>query len=190
MKRSMIRAHKRGAKNTLRTRHSRFWKAYLPINATRGRIRIKKADVKWFAERGIDRHRLAAALTVMHHVRYDVLPLCDKLSYYGMPAEISFLVHDRASGVPAPRGGRRAYLDLTIGITVDSKVNIANVLSKKYKYVKPYAKEEKMAYLMMLSAWYIELVESCGSKVSDAEVLKVVGQHAHYLANMTQMVIR
>lgn len=177
------------------------WKAYLPITT---KVKVSRADIEWFAARGVSKDRLAGALAVMRHVRRDVLTL----RYLNLPRpddyilRLSFLVHDRDNGVPAPRNDHRIYLDITIEFY--NPIDAREVIPKRYLYVRPdHNKDSNTEFFKQQSSWYLKLVESqClngydldilklkAVEGPDAEILKIVGQHLHLFANMSQLEVK
>ena len=182
-------------------RTSVVWKAYLPVGPLCARV--SRTDVAFFAARGVDREHLVGALVVLHLIRRGVLPLLRGLEESpGGLASFSFLVHDRSSGVPAPEGDDSPYLDLTLMFRQEVG---REAFSRDLRFVRPMEEITEVAgvdiermrggagrfqaVLSAQSAWYRMLLESYEEEMTDVDLLKQVGQHFHYFANMSQLTV-
>lgn len=169
-----------------------YWNAFLPIGEA-----IKSdepgLDPAWAAAMGVDKD----ALLVLRRVRRDVLPLVRSWQKRGLLKAFSFLVHDRASGVPCPSEDAGAYIHGRFELT-GKRAQVKEVASwpesaRQWVYVSrvdPSEEERRVqAILSAQSAWYMNLVEDA-AEMSDVDLLRHVGQHLHFFANMAQMAVR
>lgn len=171
------------------------WNAFLPI----GRFPDEPGlDPSWSAAMGVDKD----ALAVLRRVRRDVLPLVRDLAKpAGTLRSFSFLVHDRASGVPCPPEDPTAYIHLRLEMyDKDAKPSrpwkvkeLRARLPESWVYltkVKPTKEELRVQEVLAdQSAWYLGFLEKNAS-MSDVQLLQHVGQHLHYFANMAQLTVR
>lgn len=177
---------------------SYVWKAYLPIG--KPRIRASKADIDFFAERGVNAGQLAGALAVLRRLRRDVLPLLECFEHRPI---FTWLVHDRRSGVPTRGNG--IFIDLTLYF--EREFDARGPLHW-FKFVRPIdlaATEDvggidralfvegyptPRSILIGQCAWYWSLLCAFRPEVPDVEVLKHVGQYLHFFSNMSQLGVR
>lgn len=140
------------------------------------------------------RAKVPAALAVLRLVRKRVLPLVRRLERRGILFSYSFLVHDRASGVPCLKSDKRAYLHLRLilssaGVRRDAII-VRKALPKAWtilRHVKPTPEEKRVHFVLDAQArWYLRLVE-WSADLSDEALLQCIGQHLHYFANMAQV---
>ena len=197
-KRLVRKAHRR-----VEPLRAHTWKAYYPVGPLRARV--SKKDVAFFAARGVDRKSLVGAIAVLRCLRRRVFPYIHEM--LGRRGEwklfaFSFLVHDRASGVPASKGDDQSYIDFTLLFLGDVG---QNAIPRTFCFVRPAEVLDNVAgvnlkrmrggavqfqkILSAQSAWYRMLLESYDAWMSDVELLKQVGQYLHYFANISQLVI-
>lgn len=174
-----------------------YWNAFLPIGSA-----LKSdepgLDPAWAAAMGVD----PEALSVLRLVRREVLPLMRDLEKpAGTLRSFSFLVHDRASGVPCPPEDSSPYIHLRLEFyDLDVKpsrpwrlADVRRRLPEPWVYVarvKPSKEEIRVQEVLAeQSAWYLRLVERFAA-MTDLELLRHVGQTLHYYANMAQMMVR
>lgn len=164
-----------------------IWNAFLPIRAISKGDDPPDADVTWLMSRGIE----GEALSVLRHLRKDVLPIVRKLETNKSLLSYSFLVHDRTSGVPCPAEDHSAYIHLRL--VLKNKLSAKRFLSNKWVYVSLVTTTEKERFVHEVldrqAAWYLSLIER-GEKLSDIDLLRDIRQFLHYFSNMSQMRIQ
>lgn len=157
------------------------YNAFLPIRTNLRGDATPDADVGRLEARGID----PEALSVLRHVRDDVLSLVRRLKHL---KSFSFLVHDRTSGVPTSAEDASAYVHLRLVFVKD--VDAKKLLGDRWAWVSRVeeTKEEAQAHEILnpQSAWYLDLVDRY-KHLADFDLLMKVRQHFHFFANMAQM---
>ena len=176
---------------------SQHWNAFLPIGGTLTSNELG-LDPRWAAAMGVDQN----ALAVLRVIRRVVLPIVRDLERRGVLRAFSFLIHDRASGVPCPPEDSRAYVHLRVMCypSISGKrlrlgaadENVRGAL-KGWSYVskvQPTKEELKVQEVLYAqSAWYLRFLEE-RANVPDAVLLQDVAQALHHFANMSQMMVR
>lgn len=172
------------------------WKAFLPITH---KARPKKADIEWFKRVGVSTEQLTLALSVLHHVRQDVAKLLHNDDRNIM--HFMMLVHDHSSGAPT-KSKNVPHIDLTL--CFDDTTDARKFIRKPWRFVAPAQEPTAIAgvdlaalggihqaerLIRRQSAWYLDLITSYASSISDIALLKQIGQFLHFFANMSQLVI-
>ena len=163
------------------------WNAFLPIRQQRGK------------------GKASGVLLVLGLVRRCVLPLIRRLERGVDLCSFSFLIHDRASGVPCLKSDKRAFvhLRLTLNFRVVSKTprlriadhnakSVRALLPKAWeilRQVHPTPEEDRVHRdLDAQAAWYLDFLERRADLTDDA-LLQEIGQHLHFFANMSQLAV-
>lgn len=136
------------------------------------------------------------ALVILKRLREDVLPLVRRFEREGLVEWYSFLIHDRAGGVPVPEGDRGVYVHLRFSVTAGVSES-AYVFPSQWAMTRPVPMPHFEAVDAVYPTWEWRLLGE-----QSALVLKVIeknitlddegqsqclGQFLHHFSNMTQM---
>ena len=160
------------------------WNAFLPIAASLRGDDPPVIDRAWLMAQGIE----GDAPAVLRTLRQRVLPLLRDLERKAVLRSYSFLVHDRTSGVPCPPEDPSPYIHLRL--VLNPVADARKLLPKEWVFVRRVKadKDEERAHNLIdrQAALYREIVEAAPGD-NEVDVLRYVGQHLHFFANMSQM---
>ena len=174
-----------------------IWEAFLRVGDGAFSDEAPALDEAWGQARGIG----ALSSQVIRRLRRDVLPLTRRLqARYGV-RWLSFLIHDRDSGVPAPPEDREAYVHLRFQGRPDWSVEeMQSILGGSWLWVRSVELPNEIAGIRPVlnsdhawallgeqSLWMLDLIARHSLEVDDATVLQHVRQFLHFFANMVQM---
>lgn len=194
---------------------SRMWEAFLSVQVTVPAKRARRAKNRGEApvaarapefSEAVRRDALDGpdvALACARCVRSEVLPLVRRLERLGAIDWYAILFHDRSGGVPTTEEDGGAYAHLRLGAVREGDDLGALVPSPPWRWVRLSVDVSEIAgvdrsalagaeisrawgLLGAQSEWYLDFLEQYES-LDGPELLRHLGQHLHFLANVTRM---
>jgi hypothetical protein len=177
----------------------KIWETFLPIATWHTADLAPAADTAWLLSKGCE----AESPALLVQLRDEVLPTVRKLGRY--IEWFSFLVHDRASGVPTTEDDKRCYIHLRLKLRKFQRreiiPSIPRFLSDPWQFTRKVDLSREIAgvdpkvldvdrawaELGEQSAWLLNFIEACDAHADGLQLVRIVRQHLHFFANMTQM---
>jgi len=178
----------------------KIWETFLPIEpyAPSKKDAAPACDLAWMMAKGIE----AESPALLVQLRDEVLPLVKRLSPY--LEWFSFLVHDRASGVPTTEDDKRCYIHLRCKLRKFRRREVVPhmrllgepwlmtrqvELSRSIAGVDPKVLDVDRAWaeLGKQSEWFLNFIECMDKKADGYQLVRHVRQFLHFFANMAQM---
>jgi hypothetical protein len=182
-----------------RTPPSKIWETFLPIATWHTADLAPAADTAWLLSKGCE----AASPALLVQLRDEVLPTVRRLAPY--IEWFSFLVHDRASGVPTTEDDKRCYIHLRLKLRTFRRREVIPAisrflsdpwqftrkvdLSREIAGVDPKVLDVDRAWaeLGKQSEWLLNFIEACDENADGLQLVRLVRQFLHFAANQTQM---
>lgn len=177
----------------------RAWETFLRIPNPLVADEAPAADDAHLTARGID----PASPVVLKLLRDHVLPLVRSMESNGMIDWYAFLIHDSASGVPAPTTDKSLYIHLRFSATPEAAEFDFTTMSHPWEMTHRQALSDRIAgvdaaalggdiaiawqILGEQSAWLLRLVELHSDGVDGLQLVRHARQFLHFFANMAQM---
>jgi len=182
-----------------RTLAPKIWETFLPIATWHTADLAPAADTAWLLSKGCE----ATSPALLVQLRDEVLPTVRRLAPY--IEWFSFLVHDRASGVPTTEDDKRCYIHLRLKLRTFRQHEvipaISRFLSDPWKFTRKVDLSREIAgvdpkvldvdrawaELGKQSEWLLNFIEACDENADGLQLVRLVRQFLHFWANMTQM---